>query len=29
MRKGDYEKAYAILKADHFGTGKDSALMGR
>ena len=29
MRKGDYEKAYAILKADHFGTGKDSALKGR
>lgn len=29
MRKGDYEKAYAILKADHLGTGKDSALKGR
>ena len=29
MRKGDYEKAYAILTADHFGTGKDSALKGR
>ncbi len=28
MRKGNYEKAYAILKADHFGTGKDSALKG-
>lgn len=29
MRKGDYEKSYAILKADHFGTGKDSALKER
>lgn len=28
MRKGDYEKAYAILKEDHFGTGKNSALKG-
>lgn len=29
MRKGDYEKAYAILTADHLCTGKDSALKGR
>lgn len=26
MRQGDYEKAYAILKADHFTIGKQSAL---
>lgn len=26
MREGDYEKSYAILKADHFEIGKDSAL---
>ena len=26
MRSGDYEKSYAILKADHFEIGKDSAL---
>lgn len=26
MRKGDYEKSFDILKADHFGIGKDSAL---
>lgn len=29
MRKGNYEKSFAILKADHFGTGKLSALKGR
>lgn len=29
MRRGNYEKAFAILKADHFGTGKSSALKGR
>ena len=28
MRKNNYEKAFEILKADHFGTGKDSALKG-
>lgn len=28
MRKGDYENAYTILKTDHFGTGRDSALKG-
>ena len=28
MRKGNYEKAFAILKADHFGTGKSTALNG-
>lgn len=28
MRKNNYEKALEILKADHFGTGKDSALKG-
>ena len=28
MRKGNYEKAFAILKADHFGTGKSAALNG-
>lgn len=28
MRKNNYEKAFKILKADHFGTGKDSALKG-
>lgn len=28
MRKGNYEKAFAILKADHFGTGKNTALSG-
>lgn len=28
MRKGNYEKAYEILKADHFKIGKDSALKG-
>lgn len=26
MRKGNYEKAFEILKNDHFGTGKTSAL---
>lgn len=26
MRKGDYKKSFAILKKDHFGTGKNSAL---
>ena len=26
MREGDYEKSFAILKADHFEIGKDSAL---
>ena len=26
MRKGNYEKAFEILKNDHFGTGKDTAL---
>lgn len=29
MRKGDYEKAYEILNADHFKIGKDRALKGR
>ena len=29
MRKGDYEEAYEILRTDHFGTGKDSALKSR
>ena len=29
MRSGNYEKAYEILKADHFGIGKNSALKGR
>lgn len=29
MRKGNYEKAFEILKADHFGIGKNSALKGR
>lgn len=29
MRKGNYEKAYTILREDHFGIGKDSALKGR
>ena len=28
MRKNNYEKAFEILKADLFGTGKDSALKG-
>lgn len=28
MRSGNYEKAYEILKADHFGIGKNSALKG-
>lgn len=28
MRKNDYEKAFAILKKDHFMQGKDSALKG-
>ena len=28
MRKNNYEKAFEILKADHFGTGKDRALKG-
>ena len=28
MRKNNYEKAFEILKADHIGTGKDSALKG-
>lgn len=28
MRKNNYKKAFEILKADHFGTGKDSALKG-
>lgn len=28
MRKNNYEMAFEILKADHFGTGKDSALKG-
>lgn len=28
MRKGNYEKAYAILQADHFKIGKDTALKG-
>lgn len=28
MRIGNYEKSYAILKADHFTTGKQSALTG-
>lgn len=26
MREGDYERSFAILKADHFEIGKDSAL---
>lgn len=29
MRKGNFEKAYEILKSDHFRTGKTSALKGR
>lgn len=29
MRKGNYEKSFEIFKADHFGTGKTSALKGR
>ena len=29
MRKGDYEKSFAIFEADHFGTGKTSALKKR
>ena len=29
MRKGNFEKSFAIFKADHFGTGKTSALKGR
>ena len=29
MRKGNYEKSFTIFKADHFGTGKTSALKGR
>lgn len=29
MRKNDYENAFAILKADHFGTGKLSALSSK
>lgn len=29
MRKGAYEKAFEIFKADHFGIGKTSALKGR
>lgn len=28
MRKGNFEKSFAILKADHFGTGRTSALKG-
>ena len=28
MRKNNYEKSFEILKADHYGTGKDSALKG-
>lgn len=28
MRQGNYEKAYEILRTDHFNTGKDSALKG-
>lgn len=27
MRKGDYENSYEILQSDHFGTGKDRALL--
>ena len=27
MRNGDYENAYSILKTDHFGIGKDRALL--
>lgn len=27
MRKGNYEKAYAILQKDHFGIGRDTALI--
>ena len=26
MRKGDYEKSFEILKNDHFGTGRNTAL---
>ena len=26
MRKGNYEKAFEILKNDHFGTGRNTAL---
>ena len=29
MRENNYEKSYEILKADHFGTGKNRALEGR
>ena len=29
MRKGNYKKSFEIFKADHFGTGKTSALKGR
>lgn len=29
MRDGKYEEAYEILRTDHFGTGKDSALKSR
>ena len=29
MRKGNYAKSFEIFKADHFGTGKTSALKGR
>lgn len=29
IRNGDYENAYGILRSEHFGTGKSSALKGR
>lgn len=29
IREGDYEKAYDILRSEHFHIGKDSALKGR
>lgn len=29
MREGNYEKSYEILRNDHFGTGRDSALKRR
>ena len=29
MRKGNYEKAFEIFQADHFGKGKTTALKGR
>ena len=29
IRNGDYENAYEILRSEHFGTGKSSALKGR